>query len=218
MQVLKSIIEKYTQRITDNVPSFFARIIGVFKIKVNHSNAIYVILMENLRCGMNNPLIFDLKGSTINRRVTKHTYDSIEHFPKIKVYKDIDLLNSMIQFQVNANEFANIIRSIEIDTLLLETHLIMDYSLLVLIEEASCLRGPLIRRGNYFTSGKYIICIAIIDFFQAYNTKKKMENRYKSFKSNVDGTISSIPPKPYKKRFIEMISKIFIPTQEAKLN
>ena len=211
MHVLSSIIDKYTQRITNENSALLARIFGAFKIKVNHSNAIFVILMENLTGTLDHPLMFDLKGSTINRRVSRHNYVSIEDFPKIKVYKDIDFLNSQIKFHVDSNRLANLVKSIEIDTFLLEAHLIMDYSLLLLVDEASSVRGEMIKRGNYLTSGKYIICIAIIDYLQSYNTMKKMENRYKRLKNTVDGNISSIPPAPYKKRFIDMFTSIFIP-------
>ena len=209
VMVLDAIMHKYTERVTGEVPSFLARIFGVFKIKINQASPVHVILMENLRCVMDFPLMFDLKGSTVNRRVTHTVYRGLDNLPKFKVYKDSDLNDLMINFELEQREVDRIVRSIELDTMMLESNCIMDYSMLLLIEELKSIRGSLSQRRNYARCGKYIVCIGIIDYLQAYNTAKKVENRYKSLRISYKGGISSIPPLPYRKRFMAMIRKIF---------
>ena len=166
--------------------------------------------MENLDCGMDSPLKFDLKGSSSNRRATKNTYDGIAQFPKNNVYKDIDFSSAVIELEMDRSDLAKLLSSIELDTQVLESSMLMDYSLLLLIEERKFVRGSVSMRNRYFYCGRYVVCMGIIDYLQAYNTKKKIENKYKKFNLGLGETISSIPPKPYKKRFIEMIRNIFL--------
>ena len=60
-------------------------------------------------------------------------------------------------------------------------------------------------------SNLYII--AIIDFLQIYNFQKYLENHYKKIKSD-EKLISSIPPEPYKERFIKFVETI---TDQTKI-
>ena len=60
-------------------------------------------------------------------------------------------------------------------------------------------------------SNLYII--AIIDFLQLYNFQKYLENQYKKIKSD-ENLISSIPPEPYKERFIKFVEAI---TDQSKV-
>ena len=209
VSVFHSIIDEYTLRITDKIPSNFARILGLYQIKVNRARSIYVILMENLSSYMNDPWRFDMKGSAIDRRATERSYNGLDSLPNNKVYKDIDFSKAKIVFEIDDNEMTEMLNSIKLDTLLLEAHFIMDYSLLLIVAQNKSLRSTMIKRKNYVESGKYVIGIGIIDFLQAYNAKKKLENRYKTLKQNEGQQISAIPPTPYRERFLEMIKSIF---------
>ena len=206
--VLDSIIEEYTLRLTDESPSFFAKIFGVYKIKVNQSNSLYVILMENLVSAMDSPLVFDMKGSSSCRSSTRSRYCNLETMPKGKVYKDTDFFNSIMGIQISSADSTSMIESLRLDTLLLENNLVMDYSLLIIISEKTGEKTEKIQR-NQFLSGKYVVCIGVIDYLQAYNTKKKLENRYKTLKRGEEDNFSAIPPKPYRKRFLEMVANVF---------
>ena len=97
--VINSMIDAYTERVTSNRKTYLARIFGTFKIKVNKSNSITVLLMENLGCRMENPIIFDMKGSTVNRRITNTEYSSLESIPRDKVYKEYD--NGLFFININ---------------------------------------------------------------------------------------------------------------------
>ena len=205
-----SIIEEYTERITSEVPSYIARILGLFKIKVNRANEVFVILMENLSSMLENPLVFDMKGSSSDRRATESVYRGLEDLPKMKVYKDSDFFSTISGFDISNSEAAEVMKAVKLDIEMLERHYIMDYSLLLLIEDVRYLKRSMIMQKNYLVSGRYVICFGIIDYLQAYNTKKKLENRYKSWKHNLRGTISAIPPKPYRKRFLQMVKSVFV--------
>ncbi len=53
----------------------------------------------------------------------------------------------------------------------------------------------------------HLYIIAIIDFLQLYNFQKYLENHYKKIKTD-EKLISSIPPEPYKERFIKFVESI----------
>ena len=166
--------------------------------------------MENLQCRMDFPLIFDLKGSILDRRTTHDHYINIESIPRTKVYKDVDFFNHLQNITVENVERVNMLRSIKLDTELLEKYSIMDYSLLLLIEETKSLKGSMIEPFNFVKYQKYVVLIGIIDYLQTYDIKKQIENKIKKMRKHETIQISAISPKPYKKRFIEMIEKVFI--------
>lgn len=211
VSVLDSIIDEYTQRVTDKTPSTFARILGLYQIKVDIARSIYVILMENLSYHMDNPWKFDMKGSAIDRRVTFSSYNSIDNLSKDKVYKDIDFDKAIGSLGIQNSQMSEIIASIRLDTKLLKRHLIMDYSLFLMVTSGKSVKSTMVKQKNYVESGRYVIGVGIIDFLQAYNTRKKLENRYKTLKQNEGEAISAIPPRPYRKRFLAMMKAIFYP-------
>ena len=59
--------------------------------------------------------------------------------------------------------------------------------------------------------------IAIIDFLQLYDFQKYIETQYKKMKTK-ENSISSIPPEPYKQRFIKFVKAITDQTTIFKNN
>lgn len=53
-----------------------------------------------------------------------------------------------------------------------------------------------------------VLYMGIIDIFQEYNLKKKMEHAYKSLRFN-PRSISCVEPKLYAKRFVDFLEKVF---------
>lgn len=208
LHVFKSIIAQYTERITSSSGSYIAKIFGIFKIKKDKNNHAYIIIMENIGSITENPLIFDMKGSTLDRKVLKNLdVKDIEGLDKDRVYKDVDFFDLIGSFHLSKIEINSILSIIESDTLFLETFNIMDYSLLLILGNKKFVRGSIIANENHFFTRDLTVLMGIIDFLQTYNMKKKIEGRYKKLrKSNID--MSSIPPKPYRKRFLGMIKKI----------
>lgn len=209
LEVLKSMIDDYVKRTASETPSYLAKILGVFKIKSDKSNSMKVVLMENLTCKTDSPIIFDLKGSKQDRRETESLYASLEFLPRSRVLKDIDFYNNINHIYVENLELLEILKVFELDTNLLEKYSIMDYSLLILIEETSSLKGTQLKTHNYIKFGKFIVFIGIIDYLQPYNTRKKLESAYKNFNKKEITNISAIPPTPYRRRFLKMIRTVF---------
>ena len=105
------------------------------------------------------------------------------------------------------SEHENITRIIERDTKFLEKYNIMDYSLLFGIahRRRDSIFENLLDNGRIsFTKKKdFAYFMSIIDIFQKYTIKKRMEHSLKSLKLSAKESrmISCIPPKPYSDRF-----------------
>ncbi|OMJ75768.1 hypothetical protein SteCoe_25037 [Stentor coeruleus] len=209
LQVLKIMTEGYAKRITSSTQSYLAKIFGAFKIQSGKTKPFRVILMENLSSRMRYPLIFDLKGSQADRRVTHSSYRNIGQMPRTKVYKDIDFFNVMSKIQIDKKDMPELIKAIKLDTKLLQEYFIMDYSLLVIMQEMDMLRGSKVEGNGFFNFDNYLVHIGIIDFLQTYNTKKKIESKYKTLKVGKRFSISAISPQPYRKRFLKLFKSVF---------
>lgn len=189
--------------------SLFAKIFGVFKVSVNNSTPKLLMIIENLTRNFENPLIFDLKGSTYMRRSTNVIYNDFDFMPKCQVYKDIDFLGSFKR-DFNYKDGKAIFNTLEIDTHLLENYEIMDYSLLFIIEEIKSPRDSIIKSGNYFRLGNYVCVLGIIDFLQNYSYRKKLETKINKLKKEESQSYSCIPPNAYRSRFLKLMFEIFM--------
>lgn len=207
--VLRSMIKDYCDHIISAEGSFLSRIFGIYKIKIDKTRTFRIILQENLTSRLSNPVLFDMKGSTTDRRVSAFTFKEINDMPRDVVYKDIDFAENVRYFTVSAEEQSNILTKLTRDTKLLKKYLIMDYSLLIMVEKVTSLKNTLIEKHFVATHNSYIVFIGIIDYLQTYNTKKKLENKYKKLKNHNTMQLSAISPKPYKKRFLGMARGVF---------
>jgi 1-phosphatidylinositol-4-phosphate 5-kinase len=210
LQTFKSIIKDYTERITSVEGSMLAKVFGIFKVKIEKCRTFRVILMENLASRLENPIIFDLKGSKLDRQVSLNLYSDINLMSREKVYKDIDFAENVSQIFVSNEEMNSILIKIKKDAGMLEKHLIMDYSLLLIMENTSYLRNSLICKEFIARQDKFVVFAGVIDFLQTYNIKKQIEHRYKKLKNKNSVYLSAIAPIPYRKRFIRMLRNIFV--------
>lgn len=163
--------------------------------------------MENLASKVPNPLIFDLKGSTRNRKVSINGFNSYEDMPKNIVYKDLDFIENIKSLPMSEESFQYLVKTVKKDIKILKKFKIMDYSLLVIIGKVSDLINTGIHRFVARSMDDLVVFIGIIDFLQCYNIKKKFENTCCQI-NNFDDP-SCIAPKPYQKRFVEMIMNFF---------
>ena len=204
LDVLLTMIKDYTKRITSAAPSFLTNIFGIFKIWIGPAIPIILILCENLAKQLYSPLIFDLKGSTHERKSTTTAYESIRSMPRNKIYKDLDFSGAIGSLQLVAENAKNILLSLALDTELLKSYEIMDYSMLVLIEEAEEKYENCMESYRYFKFKEYNICIGIIDYLQTYSVRKKLETKINTLKADEAENYSCIPPVSYRKRFLSM--------------
>ena len=90
----------------------------------------------------------------------------------------------------------------------------MDYSLLLVVETVkdyslnqSLVCEPPKESRNLIRHGDKIFHIGIIDYLQAWNLSKKIENKWKSKKPDKLSDISAVSPWPYYHRFREYAKK-----------
>jgi 1-phosphatidylinositol-4-phosphate 5-kinase len=209
LHIFKSIIKDYKNHITDKQGSLLSKVFGVFKLKIDKSSTFRIVLMENLASRLIDPIIFDMKGSKSDRHASFSVYADINRMRRDKVYKDIDFSDNIGHISVTQEELNNLLSKLKRDAHLLEKHMIMDYSLLLMIENINCLRNTMINKTFVASYGKFIVFAGVIDFLQTYNTKKKLEHRYKKLKNQESIHFSSIAPTPYRKRFIRMVKNVF---------
>jgi len=196
-------IDKY---LFHNMPSLLMKILGVYKIRIKKQNEnkcvvenYYLMMMENLNYGFNlksdKISSYDLKGSTINRYIKK----------KEKMEKNnIVLLDSNFKEDFNwgpipleSDLFGLLLLSVYNDTLFLFKMGIVDYSLLLYINQKDE-----ISKNN-------IIRVGIIDFIRKYTWDKQIEHIVKTIINGFNSP-TIINPEDYRERFIAAIKSYFI--------
>ena len=191
--VLLGIFRKYFDRVINNPDSKLVRIFGLFTIL---PEKVHLIVMGNLIPYRENRVIFDLKGSFLNRKV------GIDNFPIFdKVLKDQNFIESNIKLCLS-NENIKLLTILKEDFEILYKQNIMDYSLILAI--------PVDKIG---ISGqiKYSedINIGIIDILQKYNLSKISEKNLKGLFYKTED-ISSADPSSYFTRINNFLSKVFL--------
>ena len=178
-----------------------------------------------------NLLIFDLKGNTRNRKLgpkeigTKKRFWMKKLHHKKAVFRDLnfvemnkDLKGGIIN--LSDEEIESLNETIKKDSLFLEQHSLMDYSLLLAIEsQRSKLQYPFHnswqkqnRNAILSTDNNRYFFIGIIDYLQDYNLLKKVERSFKQLTAEDKiKSVAAAPPKLYAKRFSDFLrDNVFI--------
>ena len=176
--------------IAHQMPSILVRNLGMYKVKIGHSPASEISVMENLCNELSPTVVYDLKGSVKRRYVKKE-----------------ERVNGRVLLDTNFKEDRNgtplildeesgtyLHKSIHNDTLLLAKMNVMDYSLLAIIDEK-----------------KKTLKAGIIDIFREFNSAELLEYHTKRA-INLGEKPTVIEPNSYKKRFRTAMSKYFIET------
>ncbi|KAH7278037.1 hypothetical protein KP509_38G020800 [Ceratopteris richardii] len=177
-------------------PTCLAKILGVFQVTIRHGKGgkelrMDLMAMENLLYGRHVTRLYDLKGSLRSRYNADTT-------GKNKVLLDENLLESMLTNPIFIGNKAKRIleRAVWNDTSFLASVDVMDYSLLVGIDEEHC-----------------ELVLGIIDFMRQYTWDKHLETWVKASgilggPKNAQPTV--ISPKQYKKRFRKAMKDYFL--------
>lgn len=235
-------LETYTEYIVKNPASLISRFYGVFEIQMEGLAPIKLIVMQNTiqKYEEDGKIIkvYDLKGSMVHREVV---------FGENQTMKDINLLNckksrsargvqGLIQFR--PNEIPGLCQTIDKDSMFLQSLSLLDYSLLLAVEQVKKESRPknsgLNSSLNYsrpFSSwqksdtsrnqfksscGNYIYHVSVIDFLTMFNFEKKMESFYKVFIKNQNAKlISCVEPKLYGSRFRNFMKNEVILNEDA---
>ena len=235
-------LETYTEYIVKNPASLISRFYGVFEIQMEGLAPIKLIVMQNTiqKYEEDGKIIkvYDLKGSMVHREVV---------FGENQTMKDINLLNckksrskrgvqGLIQFR--PNEIPGLCQTIDKDSMFLQSLSLLDYSLLLAVEQVKKESRPKGRglnsslnysrpfsswqksdtSRNQFKSscGNYIYHVSVIDFLTMFNFEKRMESFYKVFVKNQNAKlISCVEPKLYGSRFRHFMKNEVILNEDA---
>ncbi|KAL8651858.1 MAG: hypothetical protein Q9210_003019, partial [Variospora velana] len=166
------------------LPSVIAKMVGFYQIVIkNPLTGVdfnwYLIVMENLFYDRSPTRIFDLKGSMRNRRI-QSTGEQNE------VLLDENMVDFIYESPLFAREHSKkLLRaSVWNDTLFLARQNVMDYSLMIAIDEE-----------------RQELVVGIIDVIRTYTWDKKLEFWFKDKGSRSRPTVTS--PRDYKNRFRE---------------
>lgn len=165
----------------NNTPSLLARILGVFSVGGAGNG---VLVMENVWYGCSTKAKrFDLKGSS-RHRLTADTQP-------LAVLMDENLLNLRWEspLYVESHTGSVLWACIERDTSFLASHAVMDYSLLLGVDNNTLVLG-------------------IIDYIRTFTWDKKLEHLVK--KNLGSGQPTVVSPEEYKRRFCSAARKYFL--------
>ncbi|GAB2291594.1 hypothetical protein Dimus_025850 [Dionaea muscipula] len=189
-----------TESISSGSPTCLAKILGMYQVTSKHLKGgkelkMDVLVMENLLFRRNITLLYDLKGSSRSR----YNPDSSG---RNNVLLDQNLIESMPTSPIFVGNKAKHLleRAIWNDTSFLASIYVMDYSLLVGVDEE-----------------KRELVLGIIDFMRQYTWDKHLETWVKASgilggPKNVSPTV--ISPMQYKKRFRKAMSSYFLMVPE----
>ncbi|XP_078330913.1 1-phosphatidylinositol 3-phosphate 5-kinase-like isoform X6 [Crassostrea virginica] len=179
-------------------PTALAKIVGAFRIgfrnsQTNNNLKQDLLVMENLFYNCRISQTFDLKGSMRNRLVNP---DKNRRSDEELVLLDENLLKLSVDSPLYVYPHSKTVlnRAIEKDSKFLATNFVMDYSLLVGVDEA---RKELV--------------IGIIDYIRTFTWDKKLETLIKA-RGGKQPTVVS--PDIYRTRFLEAMDRYFLPVPD----
>lgn len=195
---INTLINNYSKRIFDAPESRLTRILGVYMLLPLKQN---FLLMENIVPQRGKAIVYDLKGSTIDR----HCHDLLSNALGLTL-KDQDFRANPIELNINRLEKAEIYETIMQDCELLRDLGIMDYSLLLGFYDSPtqnvnpryCIRGI---AGETYVLG-------VIDFFQLFDFRKATEKRFKGFIKRNSTEISAVRPDLYCSRLLTFLNSV----------
>ena len=215
-RLLKQMLREYYMHLNSNKNSFVVRFYGLHGLRVKRSpvlfssgkyrddQKIFFVVMGNL---FNTPLEvhrrFDLKGSWVNR--------SVDHPSDTTVaLKDNEFVERGETVNVGPDIKRVICDQLRKDCDFFAQHNIIDYSLLLGIHDRRIGNGTGEggagdARSFQSLDGAAVYYIGVIDILCQWDTKKKLENFFKSIRYDSKG-ISAVPPKEYADRFYNFIA------------
>nr|XP_019014824.1 uncharacterized protein I206_00911 [Kwoniella pini CBS 10737]OCF53605.1 hypothetical protein I206_00911 [Kwoniella pini CBS 10737] len=185
---------------THNKATALAKIVGFYTVRINDMKAgtkkhLDLLVMENLFYKQTISRTYDLKGIE-GRRVNKAKVEGeLKSEPKLDG-TSLDgewlegLMKGLVLLQPHAKRILQ--DAISLDTKFLSSQSVMDYSLLVGVDE-----------------GKHELVVGLVDAVGNYNLFKTIESRGK-LALNRGGDVTIIPPDKYRERFEHALKHYFI--------
>jgi hypothetical protein len=172
--------------------------------------------------------VFDLKGSMVNRHVPGENHKPTS---TLKDRNLIDICRENIYLRFRPNDIRKINDRLREDATILKMFNLMDYSILLCIEENiqdkhktkeeiivtfDNLKKEKGMRHQFISDcGKWIYHLSVIDYLQDYNCEKRGENFLKTNRTTAENAklISAVHPDDYATRFIAFIKTSVIINQ-----
>lgn len=209
LMCLNSIRDKYADRICSSEGSYLTKIFGLFKVNIQGSKVIRIIIMENLGSSLNNPITFRLNGYLGTKieslRLSTHNFNDIS---REFIYDDKDFSEIIGNFTINNTELLSIICKIKRDTRVLASNLLIEYDLSVMTEQSLSLKSTMIEKRFVASSENFVIFIAIDNFLQVFNAQTKIKKKDRKEFNKYFG-MEEYGPKSYRKRFLYMVKSVF---------
>ena len=183
-----------SQALFHDLPTVLSKIFGVYQITIRNTSTsqqvkMYVLVMENLFYGTRFSKVFDLKGSMRNRKV-------METGKENEVLLDENMVEYIYESPLFVREQSKrmLRTSLYNDTLFLTKMNVMDYSLVIGLDEKNS-----------------VIVAGIIDYIRTYTWDKKIESWVKT-RTTTSGVKEPtvVSPKQYKGRFRESMERYFV--------
>ncbi|GAA6016064.1 hypothetical protein JCM10207_004429 [Rhodosporidiobolus poonsookiae] len=202
MEVFARFAPAYFQYMADALfqgkPTVLAKVFGIYRISLGkHYRNVDFLVMENLFYGHQLKQIFDLKGSTRNRRAEENN----------PVLLDENLLEISLKnpFYVREESKQYIKQAIYNDSQFLSDLNVMDYSLVVGVDAVNA-----------------ELCVGIVDYIRTYTWDKRIESWVKETTflggASKAGGPTVITPPQYKSRFREAIDGYLLLSPTPWLN
>jgi len=213
---LRSILEDYYSYMMKSASSLLTLFLGLYTIQMGISAPIHFVVMDNVfpnERGVPLSERYDLKGSTLGRSATAKE----KALPGV-ILKDIDMRNrALLRLGTMYSYFFD---QVDKDSEFLESHNIMDYSLLVgIAKDQSNIQSQIPLRskslfrlcesGTPSPTGE-VYYFGIIDILQQYNLRKKLEHSLKSMAVGCPEELSCIDPPRYSCRFNRFLKSIIV--------
>lgn len=227
-RMLLNMLPSYYQHIVDNPRTLLTRYMAHFSVQTRRDRHIRMVVMASI---FNDQVFidrkYDLKGSTYKR------FASPEQLRSENVtLKDQDF-DDALYFRPEV--LKAILRQLEKDSAYLESHDVMDYSLLLglsdmLPEENDVFKsryGPNEEDAPYFLGYQkdalgrksgVRICMGIIDFLQRFRLRKKVEYAGRVLQSCSTSAASVAPPGLYRERFMDFLRSRFLPDPDLDVS
>jgi len=215
MKVLKTIVHSYYNHMKKYKFSFLIKLVGLHSVVIQNDVELFFVVMVNIfdkSQHIDPQEKFDIKGSWVNRFSEKHAAE-----PRVYLGLDTNLMNEKKFLYITENQKKKLKTQLELDSLFLNGHGIIDYSLLLGIQEVDSTKPhdtELPPHGFMSHDNKEIYYVGLIDILQQYTLTKQLERFVKVWLHNKDKQgITIQPATTYRTRWLEMIDHICITKQ-----
>ncbi|XP_052764126.1 1-phosphatidylinositol 3-phosphate 5-kinase-like isoform X2 [Mya arenaria] len=181
-------------------PTAIAKIVGVYRIgfrnqQTNNAMKQDLLVMENLFYKRTISQTYDLKGSERNRLVKTARKPGKDEV----VLLDENFLRGSVEnpLYIRPHSKTVLMHAISHDSQFLASNLVMDYSLLVGLDEQ-----------------KKELVVGIIDYIRTFTWDKKLETILKSHIGDRGKMPTVVSPEVYRTRFLDAMSKYFLPVPD----